>query len=140
MSRALCALVAEELALPVPDAIAAMGRVVAARLGGVAVLFYGSVLRTGDLDGLLDFYVLTERAAHTGVRARLWPEISFEEAAVGGRTLRAKVATMPLATFAAAADDRMTDTTVWTRFVQPSALVFARDEPARAAAVSSSAS
>lgn len=124
-------LVADDLARPVIPPIAEMAREVARRHGGRAVLFYGSVLRTGDLDGMLDFYVLTERSHHGGLRARLWPEISFDEVEVGGRVLRAKVAVMPLSTFAAAADDRLADTTVWTRFVQPSALAWARDAATR---------
>lgn len=140
MSGRVRHLVAAELALPVAPAIAEMGRDVAHRLGGLAVLFYGSVLRTGDLDGLLDFYVLTERPRHRGIRARLWPEISFEEVTVGCRTLRAKVAAMPLATFAAAAADTMADTTIWTRFVQPAALVWARDAATGEAVVTAVAS
>jgi hypothetical protein len=46
---------------------------------------------------------------------------------VAGRTLRAKVATMPLSIFCRAAADAYLDTTIWTRFVQPSALVWAAD-------------
>lgn len=102
--------------------------VVAGRLGGSAVLFYGSVLRTGDLDGLLDFYVLTEGPQAPGLRGaltrRLWPDISFEEVQVGDRLLQAKVATMPLSVFAKAATGAYSDTTIWTRFVQPSALLW----------------
>lgn len=88
-----------------------------------AVLFYGSNLRTGSLDGVLDFYVLTPGPAERG----FWPTVSYREAVIEGVHLRAKIATMHLATFANAAADRTFDTTVWARFTQPSALLWTRD-------------
>ena len=91
--------------------------------GAAAVLFYGSNLRTGSLDGVLDFYVLTDGPVERG----LWPRVSYREWRHGGHDLRAKIATMHLATFAAAAAGRTVDTTIWARFVQPAALVWQRD-------------
>ena len=124
--------VSERLAAEVRPEIAEAARVIAARLEGVAVLFYGSVLRSGDLSGLLDFYVLTDGVRTRGPRAlatrMLWPDISFETVLLGDVELRAKVATMPLARFAEAAKGELIDTTIWTRFVQPSALVWCADE------------
>jgi len=90
--------------------------------GAAAVLFYGSNLRTGSLDGVLDFYLLTDGPVERG----LWPRVSYREWLHDGRTLRAKIATMNSATFAAAAAGRTLDTTIWARFVQPSALVWHR--------------
>lgn len=105
-----------------------------------AVLFYGSNLRTGSLEGVLDFYILT-----AGPQAeKVWPRVSYHEwdcptdsADRGTETvrLRAKVATMALETFADAAAGRTLDTTIWARFVQPSGLVWFRDEAAREQAV-----
>ena len=92
-----------------------------------AVLFYGSVLRTGRLDDLLDFYVLTDAA---GKGPLIWPHVTFHEIRAGGRIVRAKVATMPIATFASAAEGRRLDTTIWTRFCQPAALAWSRDAAA----------
>lgn len=89
----------------------------------LAVLFYGSNLRTGSLDGVLDFYVLTQGPVEKGI----WPRVSYHEWALEGRTLRAKVATMTLDTFHEAAAGRLLDTTIWARFVQPSALVWSHD-------------
>jgi len=89
----------------------------------VAVLFYGSNLRTGATEGVLDFYVLTAGPPERG----MWPTVSYREFDLHGETLRAKIATMRLATFAKAAAARTLDTTIWTRFVQPSALVWVRD-------------
>lgn len=134
MNAALEAFVARELRTPVRREIAAAAQQIARRLNGVAVLFYGSVLRTGDLDGLLDFYVLTDRPVAAGARGLasryLWPDISFEEVRLDGRRLRAKVATMPLQTFAEASRGELIDTTIWTRFVQPSALIWTADAAA----------
>lgn len=136
MSLALRAFAADELGTSVRPEIAEAARIVGERLDAVAVLFYGSVLRTGDLDGLLDFYVLTDRTAPRGLRGLasrlLWPDISFEEIRIGERRLRAKVATMPLATFRRAAAGEFIDTTIWTRFVQPSALLWSKGRAAQA--------
>ncbi|WP_347302780.1 hypothetical protein V5740_12365 [Croceibacterium sp. TMG7-5b_MA50] len=95
-----------------------------------AVLFYGSNLRTGSLDGVLDFYVLTDGPVERG----LWPRVSYREWQHDGHDLRAKIATMHLATFQAAAAGRTLDTTIWARFVQPAALAWQRGD-ADAAAV-----
>lgn len=127
--------VAAALDRPVPAEIAEAARRLADQLGGSAVLFYGSVLRTGDLDGVLDFYVLTASPGHRGVRRLanrwLWPDVSYHELPIGGRTIRAKVATMPLDTFAQAARGAFLDTTIWTRFVQPAILAWCASDAAR---------
>jgi hypothetical protein len=127
----LLSFVADELDTAVSAPIAAAARAVVRRLDGVAVLFYGSVLRTGDLDGVLDFYVLTPPPKGWGLRAwatrTLWPDVSFHEVTVGTRVIRAKVAAMPLDTFCRAAEGRTLDTTIWTRFAQPAALVWTAD-------------
>jgi hypothetical protein len=125
----LHAFVRRQLAAPCPPEARAFAATLAREAGASVALFYGSVLRTGDLDGVLDFYLLTEDPPAKGWRGwaarRLWPEVSFHQAEVGGRILQAKVATMPLSTFAAAAAGGVLDTTIWTRFVQPCVLAFA---------------
>ncbi|WP_156495472.1 hypothetical protein [Croceicoccus estronivorus] len=112
--------------------MAAPVRVFAERLaqesGALAVLFYGSNLRTGELEGVLDFYVLLPGPRESGI----WPRVSYREWEHEGRTLRAKIATMTMATFHAAASGSLLDTTIWARFVQPSALAWVRDDAARA--------
>ena len=118
----LKAYVARALAAPVPPGVRAVADALAGP-GTLAVLFYGSNLRTGALDGVLDFYVLTEGPVARG----LWPTVSYREFPVGAHLLRAKIATMTLATFAKAARGELIDTTIWTRFVQPAALVESRD-------------
>jgi len=126
MTETLGGRVAAALAAPVGNEV----REFAARLGeaadALAVLFYGSNLRTGSLEGVLDFYVLLPG----GVESGIWPRVSYHEWDSHGVTLRAKVATMTLATFRAAASGELLDTTIWARFVQPSALAWSRDEVA----------
>ena len=123
MNDPLTAFLAAELAAPVPAPLRAWAAELAAAAGARAALFYGSILRTGNLDGVADFYLLTD-APLPG----LWPRVSYHERIDAGRTLRAKVATMDLATFTAAARGERRDTTIWTRFVQPAALAFAADD------------
>ncbi|SEJ56063.1 hypothetical protein SAMN05428950_1029 [Sphingomonas sp. OV641] len=125
--NALTDFLSGELDRAVPSEVEQAGRVIAGRLGGVAVLFYGSVLRTGDLDGLLDFYVLRDGRSRNAVTRLLWPDVSYHEVNVGGTIVRAKVAAMPLETFARAAQGGTLDTTVWARFVQPAALVWTKN-------------
>lgn len=107
-------------------AVADFARRLGEEAGACAVLFYGSNLRTGSLEGVLDFYVLLPGPRETG----LWPRVSYRELGHEGHTLRAKIATMNLATFAAAADGETLDTTIWARFVQPVALAWSRGSDA----------
>lgn len=123
---ALAERIASRLAATVDPAVSAFAQDLAEKAGARAVLFYGSNLRTGSLDGVLDFYVLLPGEE----RSRIWPRVSYHERDCGRTTLRAKVATMALATFAEAAEGTRTDTTIWARFVQPSALVWRADEAA----------
>ncbi|MBK5921190.1 hypothetical protein CCR80_09115 [Rhodothalassium salexigens] len=120
-------------------------RVAARRLaerypGTAAVVFYGSCRRTGRIDGqMLDFYVLVDAmgAALPGRRgqalgARLVPpNVYYFESDETGRTVRAKVAVMTLAAFAARCRARGWDTSIWARFCQPCQPVWLRDEAAR---------
>jgi hypothetical protein len=126
---ALAARLGAALDRPFDSAVAALAAELGAESGALAVLFYGSNLRTGSLDGVLDFYVLLPGARERGI----WPRVSYRERSGGAAMLRAKVATMTLATFAAAARGETIDTTVWARFVQPCALAWSRDAAAREA-------
>ncbi len=129
MNEALEQRIAAMLAREVDPAVTAQARVLGERAGALAVLFYGSNLRTGSLEGVLDFYALLPGPPEKG----LWPRVSYREWDSGGTGLRAKIATMTLAKFAAAAAGETLDTTIWARFVQPSALVWRRDDRAAAA-------
>lgn len=118
--------VATGLLRPVAPQVRALGRKLAQDQGAIAVLFYGSNLRTGELEGVLDYYLLTPGREERGI----WPRVSYHEWEEGGRMLRAKAATMSLAKFARAASGALLDTTIWARFVQPSALIWSQDEAA----------
>ena len=78
--RPLRRAIADMLAAEVRPEIVEAAAVVAGRLGGSAVLFYGSVLRTGDLDGLLARLdalgptVAEQRAARKAERAKATAE------------------------------------------------------------------
>jgi hypothetical protein len=127
----LSAFVAAELDRAVLPVIAHAARSIAASLNGEAVLFYGSVLRTADLDGVLDFYILRAPGTARGASRRIWPDVSYHEVSVAGRMIRAKVATMDLDAFERAAAGRSRDTTIWARFVQPVALIWVADPATR---------
>lgn len=117
------------LAQDVRSEVSEYARMLGEATGASAVLFYGSNLRTGSLEGVLDFYVLLPGVQ----RERIWPRVSYREWEHGGEILRAKIAIMSLAKFVDAARGESRDTTVWTRFVQPSALAWAQDGEAKAA-------
>ncbi|MEM9501796.1 MAG: hypothetical protein AAF941_08110 [Pseudomonadota bacterium] len=119
--------IATRLAAPVDPAVAGFAQSLAKAAGARAVLFYGSNLRTGSFEGVLDFYVLLPGEEKT----KIWPRVSYHERKCGDVMLRAKVATMTLDTFAKAASGELADTTIWARFVQPSALVWQEDKAAR---------
>ena len=131
-AEALAERIAARLATPVDPAVADFARALASSAGAVAVLFYGSNLRTGSLDGVLDFYLLLPGERESAI----WPRVSYHERAVAGTMLRAKVASMRLSTFAKAAGGELADTTIWARFVQPSCLIWAADDGVGAEVIS----
>ena len=119
MTGTVASLVGEELLAPAPpQAVALATRLLDRFEAPLAVLFYGSILRTGDLDGVLDFYVLTERVrpGPRGLATRLlWPDVSYHELELDGQVLRAKVATMTLAQFQAATRGHLIRSSLHTR-------------------------
>lgn len=137
----LAALVAAELAELVDPRVTRMAAAIAAGHGRAsrAVLFYGSCLRTRELDGLmLDFYLIVSdyRAAYPkrwlGVANRLIPPNVFPFAHDG---LQAKYAVLSEADFHRLNGPETLAVSVWARFSQPSRLVWMADDAARQAAV-----
>lgn len=125
MSGGLKQRIAQQLRREVRPEIAAYAQALAEEAGAMAALFYGSNLRTGSLEGVLDFYLLIP-----GLQVeKVWPKVSYHELELGGHTLRAKVAEMSLEQFSKACRGESRDTTIWARFVQPSALVWLAGEP-----------
>ena len=107
--------------------------------GAVAILAYGSCLRgIAASDTLMDFYLLTDNLAgvsHNALSrlacAVVPPNVYYAEATIGGQSLRAKYAVLPLPLFAKWMPRETANPYFWARFSQPSALVFARDDSAR---------
>jgi hypothetical protein len=133
----LASLLGAELERKVPAAVTALAAELAARAGEAtaAVLFYGSALRDAALDGVLDFYVLTDRpivwpgSRWTSLAGRvLPPNVGYLETVIGGTTLRTKYAVMTLAQFRRAMSAESMDTTLWARFSQPVACVRTRGD------------
>ncbi|EIT69401.1 MULTISPECIES: hypothetical protein [Hydrocarboniphaga] len=128
-----------ELQRSLPTAIDAFAaHLVAGKSAACAVLFYGSTLRTGDLESLLDYYVIVDDlTAWHGQRiaaiANGWlpPNVSFETFDHEGRTLRAKVAVLSRDQFERGMQTASIDTTLWARFAQPIGLPWTRDEASK---------
>lgn len=147
----LHSLIDAELHKPVPPAVADLAAQLAQRARGAAaaVLYYGSTLRDETLDGVLDFYILLDRAgawpesAFAGLANRwLPPNVGYFEGRIEGQLLRAKYAVMSLDQFRRRLLADSLDTTLWARFSQPCACVYARsvaDEALIADAVRSAA-
>lgn len=60
MTPSLAGRIAAALAAPVAEPVRAFAERLAQAAGARAALFYGSNLRTGALDGVLDFYLLLD--------------------------------------------------------------------------------
>jgi hypothetical protein len=118
--------IAAGLEFPVAPQVRSFAERLGEESGALAVLFYGSNLRTGALEGVLDYYVLLPGEPERGI----WPRVSYREWTDEGLPLRAKVASLSLDKFRQATSGALLDTTIWARFVQPSALVWRRDEAA----------
>ena len=118
--------IAAALSTPAHPGVSAFAAHLAQDRGALGVLFYGSNLRTGSLEGVLDYYILLPGEQVE----KIWPRVSYHEWEYEGELLRAKVAVMALETFASAARGERIDTTIWARFVQPSALIWQCDDGA----------
>ncbi|HEY0625417.1 MAG TPA: hypothetical protein VGD10_01660 [Allosphingosinicella sp.] len=139
----LKSLVEAELSLRVDLRVSAMAAAIAAQYGSAAraVLFYGSCLRTSDLDGqMLDFYLIVSdyRAAYgkrwLAAANRLIPPNVFPLQYQG---LAGKYAVLSEDDFRRECSARAKTVSVWARFAQPSRLVWSADEEAKSQAVES---
>lgn len=137
MNQSLSTLLGAEMRRAVDPAIVSFARILAARAGGstVAVLFYGSALRDGARDGVLDFYVLTDRASDwpgswlsACANRILPPNVGYLRDQVDGVELRAKYAVLTLTQFRRAVAIKGLDSTLWARFSQPCACVHVRSD------------
>lgn len=135
MRAALTDLVRAGLDRPVPDEARVLANELASERGAsvLAVLFYGSCLRNQTVEGVLDFYILVENysdyhASRIGAAANaiLPPTVRYRH----GEEARAKIAVISASAFARKMRPDSADTTMWARFCQPSALLYARDATA----------
>lgn len=137
----LKSLIAQELAEPVDLRVSAFAESIAARYGEAsrAVLFYGSCLRTTELDGqMLDFYLIV--SSYGAAYGKSWlacanqllPPNVFPAEHNG---LIAKVAVLSENDFHKLNRITASAVSVWARFAQPSRLVWHADEAARAQSV-----
>lgn len=137
----LRSLIAGELAQPVDPRVSAFAASIAAQYGAAsrAVLFYGSCLRSTELDGqMLDFYLIVSRyeAAYgkswlVGANKRLPPNVFPAE----HDGLIAKVAVLSKDDFHRLNRIGASAVSVWARFAQPSRLVWHADQAAQAQVV-----
>ncbi|NNM78309.1 hypothetical protein HJG53_15560 [Sphingomonas sp. ID1715] len=135
-------LIAQELAQPVDRRVSAAAEAIALGYpGALAVLFYGSCLRTGEIDGqMLDFYLIVRdyreaygKAWLAGANRLVPPNVfPFED---GG--IAAKYAVLSEADFDRLTRPEASNVSVWARFAQPVRLVWAADAdvPGRMAAI-----
>lgn len=129
-----------ETSRPVPAGVQRMATAVRERFGAAVagIIFYGSCLRAGTTEGVLDFYVIVdsyEAAYGSGLLAlgnRLVPPNVFHLKAMhGDADLRAKVAVLSRGDFDCLTRPDSRQTSVWARFCQPTGIVYARDEAMR---------
>ena len=127
------AFIRDELAKSQPGPILAAAEAAKERFGphGLAVLFYGSCLRTGQVeDSILDFYVIVDdyRAAYgPGFLALanrvLPPNVFYGETMFGEQVIRSKIAVVSLTDFVERSGQRRLNISIWARFSQPAALL-----------------
>lgn len=142
MTGTLQDLVAAELGEPIDPRVSEMAAALAERYprAARAILFYGSCLRTAELDGqMLDFYLIVSdyRAAYgkswMAPANRLIPPnvFPFEH-----RGLAAKYAVLSVADFDRLNGPAGNSVSVWARFAQPSRLAWQAGEAAAQACIS----
>lgn len=128
------------LDVELPALVHAAASKVAARFpNSDAVLFYGSCLRTGKIDGqMLDFYVLVEdyRGAY-GSKSKAFgnslipPNVFYFEEEIDGVIVRAKFAVLSTRHFLKLCSEEAFNPAVWARFAQPIALSWCKDDGAK---------
>lgn len=132
----------EELERPQSEAILAASKSVSTRFKGhvVGVLFYGSCLRTGEVDDkILDFYIIVDsyKNAYSSkvmgfLNKMLPPNVYYDEFIFEGVKIRSKFAVLSLEDYIFRTSENCLNLSVWARFSQPSALVYVKDESVKA--------
>lgn len=129
----LQAIVEDEIDAPASGAVQAVAEAARARHPGtLAILFYGSCLRSGsDEGGLVDLYLVVEgyRQAHRNPLSALGnrvlpPNVYYQEVTFEGRTVRAKYALVTLDALEWLVTQRSFHPYFWARFAQPTGLLW----------------
>ncbi len=141
----IATLIAGEAERPVAPAFQALAEAARRRheAAALAVLFYGSCLRSGEDRGqIADLYLLVSdyRAAYRNplpaiANRLLPPNVFYLETPFEDRTVRAKYAVVSLPAFERLVSSRTLQPYFWARFAQPVRLVWARDGASRARAI-----
>ena len=139
-SSGLLDLVEAELTQSVSPGAYALAARIRARYGAAvrAVLFYGSCLRHGDDQGVLDLYVLVDDYrsayqswAHATMNRLLPPNVFYLEARIGDRLVRGKYAVLSCRDLTRRTAAATFEPYFWARFAQPCAFIYAADERVR---------
>lgn len=137
MAADLTDIIGKEIAAPASDAVHAIAAAARKRHPGtLAVLFYGSCLRSGsDEGGLVDLYLLVEsyRRAHRNPLAALGnrllpPNVYYIETPFAGRRVRAKYAVVTLRELERLVSPKTFHPYFWARFGQPTGLLWSQEE------------
>ena len=135
LPTALVELIAAENAMAAPPSIVAVAEAARRRQGSgiAAVLFYGSCLRAGNDEGIVDLYLLADsydqvhRSRLMRILNRLLPpNVYYIETPFEGRTVRAKYALLTLAQFERLVERTTLQSYFWARFAQPTVVLWAR--------------
>ena len=127
----------------VPPEVDVAAKEISARYGDcvTGVIFYGSCLRTGEIeDKILDFYVIVD--SYKNAYEKRWlatankmipPNVFYHETDVDGMIVRSKYAVLSMDDLAHRVSANCLNVSVWARFCQPCLLLNARDDLAYAA-------
>ncbi len=136
----LMSFIGQELGREQPKSIVHAANEIMQRFKGhaVAAVFYGSCLRTGQVeDRILDFYIIVDdyQKAYGGL-ALAWankilpPNVFYAEATYEGVILRSKYAVVSLADFEHRCTEKSLNISIWARFSQPAALIGVKTQSA----------
>ncbi|MCK0070972.1 hypothetical protein [Kordiimonas laminariae] len=122
----------------VPAEVEVAAKEISARYGNcvTGVIFYGSCLRTGEIeDKILDFYVIVD--SYKNAYEKRWlaaanklipPNVFYHETDVDGMMVRVKYAVLSMDDLKYRVSAGCLNVSVWARFCQPCLLLNARDD------------
>jgi hypothetical protein len=131
-------LICRQISQPASPAIHALADTLLGTYGKtvLAVLFYGSCLRTGtDRDGMVDLYVIVDsysaafpKSILSALNKLLPPNVFYLEVPFEGRKVRAKYAVVSMEDFNCGTSKCWFHSYLWGRFAQPVGLLYGRND------------